>query len=545
MSTSPTRNRRSLRGYIAALVVVPVLLSVASVSASPSPTVELVAVVSTGQGPQLRTFEVRPADQAAETSRIRSRPDVLAAGTAATRSLPTQTVSPTGLLPDGDWGYRRLGGSEISRVGSGRGVIVAVLDTGVDARHPELQGRVLPGKDFVDPAGDGRSDPNGHGTHVAGVIAATADQNAVTGVAPSVSVLPVRVLGPDGVGDDAWLALGIVWAVDNGAQVLNLSVGGAVPSTLLEDSISYALDRGALVVVSAGNDGAFGNQPSYPAAYPAAFAVGATDASDRRSLFSNTGDYLDVAAPGSWIRSTWPGGGYQLLSGTSMAAPFVSGAAAVLLEATGVTGRELAARLRSSAIDLGPAGQDPEFGAGLVNPLAHIGVIPPALADASPALPQLPTSPIPSLPQLPSLTPPSVPTLPVPVLPMPTLPVPSLPVPPALTPPAPPAVPVLTKPSLPGAPSPPTRPISAGSFKIEMTTKVVSGNGRLVLEVTLRGPSALVGRRTLEVAANGRRFTVRTDWKGRARTPVHTGRVSVLLPASTLHAAVRSDVTVR
>jgi hypothetical protein len=489
----------------------------------------VVAVVDTATGPQLRTFVV---SSSGDLARLRARPDVLAAGSASTRSLPAFDPVTASGFPDGDWGLARLGGERITAVGTGVGVVVAVLDTGVDAAHPELRSRVLPGKDFVDPAGDGRRDPNGHGTHVAGIVAAAADGSGTTGVAPAARILPVRVLAADGIGDDGVLALGIVWAAENGADIMNLSIGGAVPSTLLEDAIRFAFDRGVLVVISAGNDGAFSNTPSYPAAYPDAFAVGSTDAADRRSIFSNTGAYLDIAAPGSWIRSTWPGGGYQVLSGTSMAAPFVSGAAAVTLERTGLRGRDLAARLTRDAFDLGAAGRDDETGSGLVNPLAIIGEPLPALPSPNPSLPALPPLPplptpqLPALPQLPNLPAPTLPSLPV--LPTPTLPTPTWPGLPALP----------ARPNIPGTGTPSTPPVSgfrpAHVVKVVLTSRATT-QGRQV-SIRLEGAPALVANRRLEVVVAGRRTRVVTGWKGTATIRVRRGAsVSVRLPASALH----------
>jgi len=535
------------------LLLVAVTLSAGLVSsAAAGPSAEVVAVVEGPQGLRTETFLVPSTRFGSELARIRALPGVLAAGTAHERGLPAAVTSTSSLLPEGDWGYRRLGGSALTDLGTGSGVIVAVLDTGVDATHPEFGARVLPGKDFVDPTGDARIDPNGHGTHVAGIIAAAADGSGVTGVAPDARILPVRVLAENGIGDDAWLALGIVWAVDNGAHVLNLSVGGAVPSTLLEDAIVYALDHGALVVISSGNDGAFKNEPSYPAAYPSAFAVGATDASDRRSMFSNTGSYLDMAAPGSWIRSTWPGGRYQMLSGTSMAAPFVAGSAALLQEATGTRGRELAALLSSHAIDLSPIGRDELFGAGLVNPLGFKGVVPaPVQQPSAPLMPQLPQLSPPALPQLPAPTLPQLPSLAPPQLPpapgFPALPVPPRPdVPPPASRPIPPTIPSPTIPSpVPPSLAPPSKPSrSSPAFTLTVSLKVLrSGSGR-VLEVRLAGPAPLLARRDVQVLNAGRTITVRTDWKGYARIKVGIGSVEVSVPGGGLHAPLRGSTRV-
>ena len=253
----------------------------------------------------------------------------------------------------------------------GTGVVVAVVDTGVRGDHEDLAGVVLPGLDLVD-GSDGRIDPNGHGTHVAGVIAAaTQNGRGVSGAAPGVRILPVRVLAADGSGQSSDVAAGIVWAVDHGARVVNLSLGGTAPSDGMRDAITYANANGVLVVAAGGNGGAGANEPTYPAAYDAAIAVAAVDANRARAPFSSTGSYIDVAAPGVGVVSTYNSAVnvYASSSGTSMAAPYASAAAALVIAANPQQSADHArALLEQGADDLGAAGWDPAYGYGLVDP---------------------------------------------------------------------------------------------------------------------------------------------------------------------------------
>lgn len=319
----------------------------------------------------------------------------------------------------------------------GQNVVVAVIDSGVDVSHPDLAGKVLPGRDLVDGTYQG-VDPNGHGTHVAGVIAALTDNDAgIAGAAPAVQILPVRVLDATGEGWEADVAEGITWAVDNGADILNLSLGGN-PDSAVEAAVQYAADSGVLVVAAAGNSGQLGNAPSYPAAYATALAVGAASSLTQVAAFSNTGPYLDITAAGVSIASTYLNGSYVSMSGTSMAAPYVAAAAAVLLSTdSSLSPIAAAQRLTSNATDMYEPGPDDRSGAGLLNVAAAIcqcsapptGVTPP---DSNPSLP-----PLPQLPDLPVLTPPALPgfdqePLPVGTIPSPGIARPSLPMLPPL-----------------------------------------------------------------------------------------------------------------
>jgi subtilisin family serine protease len=256
-------------------------------------------------------------------------------------------------------------------------VLAAVLDTGVDASHPDLIGHVRAGGDFVD------GDPNpadefGHGTAVSGVLAASTNNKVgVAGISWGATVLAERVLGTSGSGSMCTVAAGIIDAVDAGAKVLNLSLGGSGDACPLiaEKALSYAHDHGALVVVSAGNDGMKGNPVDYPAGCSGAFAVGATDTRDRKAAFSEYGPQIDITAPGvgiltaAWGKDAKHGlHGYAFDAGTSVSAPIVSGAAALLMSRHPEwTPDQVRARLVATAQDKGKRGRDDFFGAGIVD----------------------------------------------------------------------------------------------------------------------------------------------------------------------------------
>src|SRR4249920_93563 len=275
----------------------------------------------------------------------------------------------------------------------GGGVTVAVVDTGVMADHPDLSGQVLTGAHFlhsdagepVDPAIGGTEDGSGHGTHVAGTIAAKSNNaTGIAGAAPGTHILPVKVLCADGGGFTSDVADGITWAVDAGADVINLSLGGAA-DTGEQAAIEYARDHNVVVAAAGGNDGS-GGPASYPAAYSTGYAnviaVAATDNANGHPAYGTTGSYLDVSAPGGVpvsgcasnpaveILSTWNDGSYCTIAGTSMATPHVSAAAALLRAANGTcTAAQVKSRLKMTAGDLGTPGADSTFGAGIVNPL--------------------------------------------------------------------------------------------------------------------------------------------------------------------------------
>jgi thermitase len=254
---------------------------------------------------------------------------------------------------------------------TGKGAIVAIVDTGVQRSHSDLQGgRVLQGFDFVDNDSDPQ-DGDGHGSHVLGIVGAS-ENNAVgvSSVAPGARLLPVRVLGNDGSGLITDVAKGIDFAVNQGAHVINLSLGSDVPllgalgGDEYDDAIRRALAAGRVVVASSGNNGAPACEQ--PAASEGLICVGAVDDNGVKTSFSSFGPGLAITAPGSEVLSTYTGNGYTRISGTSQAAPHVSGVAALLV-AKGLRGQEVSNRILATARDAGSAGPDAVYGAGIVN----------------------------------------------------------------------------------------------------------------------------------------------------------------------------------
>jgi subtilisin family serine protease len=256
----------------------------------------------------------------------------------------------------------------------GEGIVVAVVDTGIDPTHPFLAGRILPGpdlvggdeepfeeRDFADNDGDGLIDEGyGHGTFVAGLVCVAA---------PEVLILPVRVLDGDATGDSATVAQGIVVAVDRGADVVNLSLGSALPMEVVREAIRYANDRGVPVVVAAGNEA---DQLFYPARYAVALAVTATDLAGVAAPFTNFGSQADLAAPGVDLAGPMPpdaGAFFAYWSGTSFAAPLVSGSLAVVMRRFPVLpARTQVERLLPTSEDISPLNPGVELGEGLVRP---------------------------------------------------------------------------------------------------------------------------------------------------------------------------------
>jgi hypothetical protein len=259
-----------------------------------------------------------------------------------------------GAQPSGAGAVPLVAGSD-ARDGWGRGVRVAVLDSGV-AAHEAFGGRPVAAIDLV-----GAGVPDGHGTAVASLIAG---QTALApGVAPAADLLSVRVTGADGLSDVFTLADGIQRAADAGAQVINISLGSEGDSPLMRDAVAYAQARGAVIVASAGNEGA--TRLSYPAAYAGVVSVGAVDANANAMLFSNHAPQLQLAAPGYGVNAAWTGGEYVGFSGTSASAPLVSGAIAAVVSQTGLRPADAAALLVQYANDTGAPGPDPLSGAGI------------------------------------------------------------------------------------------------------------------------------------------------------------------------------------
>jgi serine protease len=283
----------------------------------------------------------------------------------------TATSVPSGSDPfrTKQWDFARLHAATAWQSTTGTGITVAVLDTGVDATQPDLAGQVLSGFDAIAGGGTADSDPSGHGTHVAGVIAADTGNNVgISAIAPNAKILPVRVLGANGEGYMSAAASGIVYAADNGAKVINMSFDSPVQVDAVSTAIAYARGKGVVVVAAAGNDRKAGSPISYPAATDGVIAVGATDQAEHVATFSTAGSYIDLTAPGTDILSTWPGGRFTTMSGTSMAAPHVAAIAALLLGKDPTLTPDLVERvMESSALDRGPSGRDDDYGYGRVD----------------------------------------------------------------------------------------------------------------------------------------------------------------------------------
>lgn len=287
--------------------------------------------------------------------------------------LYTTNQKQTGYLPNDplyvpyQWNIRRIRGDQAWRLAKGNGkVTVAVVDTGIDLKHPDLVQHLRPGYNSLREAALPQDDV-GHGTHVAGIIAAQINNvDGIAGLSWYNPLMPIKVLDETGSGDSFAVAQGIIWATDRGAKVINLSLGNYAQGKFLHDAVKYAYKRDVLLVAAAGNEST--DQLSYPAAYPEVLAVTATDEKNRTAPFSNFGSHIDLAAPGVHIASTFPDQAYAALSGTSMAAPHVSAVAALVRSAyPHLKNSDVMNILRQSATDIGKPRFDSQSGYGLLN----------------------------------------------------------------------------------------------------------------------------------------------------------------------------------
>ncbi|MET7641930.1 type VII secretion-associated serine protease mycosin [Streptomyces sp. NPDC005438] len=315
-------------------------------------------------------------------------------------------AAPTDAVRDQQWALRMLNATEAWRTTKGKGITVAVLDTGVDGDHPDLRGSVLKGRDLVGLGAQRGSDSWArHGTAMAGTIAGHGHgkgrKEGLLGIAPQARVLPVRVLLED---DDPsrpqarrkhrnTVAEGIRWAADHGADVINLSLGddsgGARPAPAEDAAVRYALGKGVSVVASAGNGGNKGDHTSYPAAYPGVIAVAAVDRRSARASFSTRRWYTTVSAPGKDVAIPRAGGGYFEGWGTSLAAAYTSGVVALVRAAHPDLSPAQVKKLLADTARRTPAGgRSDSLGTGVVDPSAAI-----ELGSQVKPQPQKPSSP--------------------------------------------------------------------------------------------------------------------------------------------------------
>jgi thermitase len=326
-------------------------------------------------------------------------------------------VVPNDPLYDDQWGLEKISADQAWDLNKGSGEVnIAILDTGINKNNDDLKDKVTTSVNCTDSscAPYESSDPYGHGTHVAGIVAASTDNGVgVAGVTWEGGLMSVKVLGDSGEGYYSWVADGIVWAADHGADVINLSLGGRYTSFTLKRAVDYAWDRGVVIVAAAGNDGS--SRPVYPAYYKDVVSVAAVDENDNKADFSNYGYWVDVAAPGVSILSAYKDS-YEYFSGTSMATPFVTGVAALVLSQNPQDGNlQVIDQIESTADAVGGTGNYWEF--GRVNACKAIGcdfaIEPTETPTSSPSPSPTPTStstPTPTLIPTPTLTPTSTPS---------------------------------------------------------------------------------------------------------------------------------------
>ncbi|MFA6004442.1 MAG: S8 family peptidase [Elusimicrobiota bacterium] len=291
-------------------------------------------------------------------------------------SLPKLNLSQTAgmsisaLRPEIPWGVERLRAPAAWDYTEGKGVRVAVVDTGINFEHKDLRGKVDGGYDAFtkSEAREAYLDKNGHGTHVAGTIAAIRNNKGVVGVAPRARLYAVRVLDADGSGSIAGIIDGLIWCANNGIQVANMSLGSSQPSDTLQRALRYAKSRGVIVVAAAGNSG---GSVGYPASYPETIAISASDPKDKIAVFSSRGPEVKFIAPGVNVVSTSMDGDYANFSGTSMATPHVAGLVALAVSQgwVGMDGPDgVMEQLKKAAKKL-PGLKDTEQGYGMIDAL--------------------------------------------------------------------------------------------------------------------------------------------------------------------------------
>ncbi len=290
------------------------------------------------------------------------------------------------------WGLKLGGIDRLWLKSKGKGVRWGILDTGIDAAHPDFAGRIVAMRDFSGSA-YGIDDRSGHGTHTAGTVGAADNGRGVVGVAPEVELVIGKVLGDDGSGSTAGIAQGVDWCISKGCSGISMSLVSPYGDPALRAALLRAVAAGVFVVGAAGNDGPRPNSVGYPGKWgDVTLTVGAVDEAGALAPFSSRGPEVDCCGPGVKIMSCWPGGGYAVLSGTSMATPFVAGTIALLVAYRKQKGlpaigsqAELEAEIRRTALHVGGKERVDDWGWGIFSAEAIL---------ADPPIASVPTGPV-------------------------------------------------------------------------------------------------------------------------------------------------------
>lgn len=333
---------------------------------------------------ELRIVELTPGREQAMVERLARHPHFKFAE--LDRLVPASLVTNDPYFGN-QWHLPKIGADAAWDQSSGSGITIAILDTGVDAAHPDLAAKIVPGWNFHANTNN-TTDDYGHGTKVAGSAAAVYNNGAgVAGVAGAAKIMPIRIAGADGYASLSAMASGLIYAADNGARVANISYICADSATVIS-AANYMKSKGGLVTSSAGNYGV----DEGIAATTSMIPVSATDSGDAKASWSSYGAYVAMSAPGTGIYSTTKGGGYGSVSGTSFSAPVTAGVIALMMAANPkLSSSEIESLLYATAVDLGTAGRDPKFGHGRVNAAAAVQA---ALNATSTADTQAPTASI-------------------------------------------------------------------------------------------------------------------------------------------------------